>query len=257
MSKVHVIKDESLGGIEREYVEVGREANEGDYINVTKFNYDEKPISEIRKVDRLDDDITGDFILDYPIDDEYYFDSENDEYMTLEPSDIVRIDGERFRMLERKAAVGEKVVISFVEEACGHEVGMVLTVSEVYSDGSGIAAVGMDDYFPLDHEEYKVLEPVKTADDEFIELIANLARRVSSLESQVESLQNDVVRQAEELENYHTNYLDMLDVKYEMLMDDIVMLDERTQPKKDEVGESFLDSISEKIADRLIGGVRQ
>ena len=75
---------------------------------------------------------------------------------------------------------------------------------------------------------------MKTYSD-LLDIVANLSRRVNSLESQLKDTQTNLERQAEELLDYREDYLacgagiEFLDNIVEMLTDDIVMLDERTQ----------------------------
>jgi Mg2+ and Co2+ transporter CorA len=77
-----------------------------------------------------------------------------------------------------------------------------------------------------------------------IDVIANLARRVSSLERQLADTQRNLETFAEQTESN---------------TQDIAMLDERTQPQSAEVFtfEKFLDSIADKVAERLVGGERR
>jgi hypothetical protein len=73
-----------------------------------------------------------------------------------------------------------------------------------------------------------------------------LNNRVASLEQQLRDTQRNVERQAEELAT----------VKHlaDSNEQDIAMLDERTQPQSVEVVtfEKFLDSIADKVAERLV-----
>jgi septal ring factor EnvC (AmiA/AmiB activator) len=68
-----------------------------------------------------------------------------------------------------------------------------------------------------------------------IDIIANLARRVHSLEQQLRDTQRNIERQAEELENTkhrvskHATMFGIVEERVGMLTDDIITLDERTQ----------------------------
>jgi hypothetical protein len=83
------------------------------------------------------------------------------------------------------------------------------------------------------HEEVFVDE--SHASPQVIDIIANLARRITSLERQLVLTQNNVERQAEELENAkhriskHANMFGVVEEKVEMLTDDVITLDERSQ----------------------------
>jgi len=181
MAKTHLIKDESIGGVLREFIEVDRPAKFGDQIICT-FG----------------------------------------KFRTLEPTDTVVIAGERFRMVERKAKEGDKVIV--IEEGSGFNVGDILMVEYVTDSGTAdIEGGGV-----LFVEEYIVLEPVASDDlvtaeegddKSVIELLANLARRVTSLEQQLRDMQRNVETFAEQTE---------ANTK------DIAYLDERTRSTNDD-----------------------
>jgi TolA-binding protein len=71
--------------------------------------------------------------------------------------------------------------------------------------------------------------------DKAIELLANLANRVHSLEQQLRDTQGNVEKLAEELANTkhrvskHANMFGIVEEKVGMLTDDILTLDERSQ----------------------------
>ncbi|NYV67585.1 hypothetical protein HYI36_20105 [Bacillus sp. Gen3] len=145
MSKIHVLKDESLGGIEREYVMKTEElAAAGD---------------------RLPTMVPA-----------------------LEPTDIVHIDGDRYRMVDRKAEVGENVLV--IDDTCDqYDAGKVYEVREGNDDDIRIDS-NMGGTVFLEISEYRVLEPVEElvgvdhsqASPEVLDLLANLARRVTAIE---------------------------------------------------------------------------
>ncbi len=276
MSKVHLIKDESLGGIEREYKEVDRDAIVGDYVVITAPE-DTKDMYEIGDIMKAED------VNNLGIYNSGVSAPGNDaglichtEYKTLEPTDIVQINVERFRLVDRKEVVGDKVLIVNAEDTFDkYNNGDVIEVQRTATGGIENDVLsyesGNAEGYVCD-SEYVVLEPVKTnpsrtltvdisANTEFIDLIANLARRVNSLEQQLKDTQGNVERQAEELEYYRGDFLacgsgiEELDAKIEMITDDIVMLDERTQSPK-EVND-FIALVAEKVAHKLLAGARR
>ncbi|MEC2307688.1 hypothetical protein [Bacillus atrophaeus] len=118
---IHVLADETLGGIKREYVEVNRKAEVGEKIVIVdrydrEVGYENGAIFTVDRDDFLTvnehvesdaaksvDNIHG-FIL-------------REEYHVLEPTDIVHIDGpdgttQRYVLTDRKAEVGEKVIVT-------------------------------------------------------------------------------------------------------------------------------------------------
>ncbi|WP_151026040.1 hypothetical protein [Robertmurraya sp. DFI.2.37] len=204
--KTHLIADESIGGVQREYVEVERQADVGDYVVITQLNHEKA--NEIRRVIETAHDIqqieftprVGDEdIVDYEL---------GDTYKTLEPTDIVHIEGKRYRLVDSKAEVGEKVLAIHTGE--------VLSVKSVLSQFIRVyEPEEYTDQTRLNHENYRVLEPVadaiiankseptvdaRHASPEVVDLLANLARRVTSLESQLRDTQGNVEKLSEELE---------------------------------------------------------
>jgi len=202
-ANITVLKDESLGGIEREYREVKRKANAGERIKIVdaRMSFGHYANGDIMTITRVDRD--GDAIfrvgkrLSNPDGEIFAY---ADEYVTLEPTDIIRINGDRFRMVDRKAAVGERV-ITLVPGGLYTiiPVGSILTVEYAFNDGSGIdTRPGL-----YEHNEYRVLEPVESAEsvqqteplsakpapDQAAEIIAKLTTRVASLERRVTLLE--------------------------------------------------------------------
>ncbi|QVY62970.1 hypothetical protein [Cytobacillus gottheilii] len=209
----HYIADESIGGIEREYVETNNLAYIDDLV-VTEFPncftqgkvYEAIYVEDNGEVTLIDDE--GDeHILSFG------------NYKTLEPTNIVRIDGARYRLVERKAEVGEKILIRNANFTFGdYANGDVLNVVESDDD-----SVTVEDYGKvkdkvctyITHREYNVLEPIEAAsanDDlptvdatqaspQVIDMLANLARRVTSLESQLSDTQRNVETFAQQTES--------------------------------------------------------
>jgi len=221
MSKIHVLPDENLGGVLREYVEVEMIASNPE-----------------------------------------------DRFTTLEPTDIVRIYESddicgvyvRYRLVDRKAKVGEKVIVTNAlkgeRDNCPFDNGYVSTVIS-----AGERGITVNPCAPLYHHEYRVLEPVETVEEgddvltvdeteaprSVLDLLANLAHRLTTLEQQVARRVTELERKLGEyarkidgieadIQNINidlgTVEIDLKTVKenVEMALDDIVTLDERTQP---------------------------
>lgn len=210
--KIHVLADESLGGIKREYVEVDRKAIEGERIVIVEADCQ----SEYRNGDMA-------FVSRFVKDDSrfgYYAESilvngqlialYDREYHVLEPTNIVHIDGERYEMVDRKAEVDEKIVIIAPDDglAVDGDIGKIATVTEVFSE-EDIDASPMG---WVKRSEYLVLIPVESSEEEPqpsdpIDVIANLATRVAELErenkrikDEIDALHKDNRRHGEELE---------------------------------------------------------
>jgi hypothetical protein len=229
MANIHVFPDENLGGVLREFVEVDRAANVGDKIVIVNpfrlqfgDRYTQGTIMTVENVYEDGNVYCGKF----DIIDEY-------EYQTIEPTDIVHVDGQRYRLVDRKAKVGEKVI---VVEANGslvyRNVGEVVEIIE--TDGSSFSGMIRPHDFgekgAIFHFQYLVLEPIddespKTTED----LITNLAQRVAELERKLGEYTRKIDGMEVDIQNINAE-LGTVEKNIEMIFDDIVTLDERTQP---------------------------
>lgn len=218
MAEKFYIADESLGGIEREYVESGRKAEVGDYI----INNKGTVFEGYYRVTGYDNTYTPSYTVGHDDSlDEYTFAVSVELSITLIPTGNVRIDGERiFRMVDRKAEVGEKVIHLFEGKAEDDTVFVVSSVNDeeirfpdlkyehVDEDGDGGYVTG------IDHGSYRVLEPlepeeVPQATPDVIDILTNLAQAVVRLQKEVDSLSEqtdsnakDIVTFAEEFTEF-------------------------------------------------------
>ncbi|MBW7634738.1 hypothetical protein K1I48_14815 [Bacillus licheniformis] len=197
--KIHVLADESLGGIKREYVEVNRKAKLGEKIVIV----DADP-------GYGDHYSNGDFFTV-----ELYtgygsgvatkcgHHVGNNEYCTLEPTNVVHIDGpdgtERYEMVDRKAEVGEKVIITRSDDFPKGFVDFVKEFDDFFDDGSFFLNKGVpgEDFLDVDVDDYRVLVPVESSEEEPhpsdpIDVIANLATRVAELERENKRIKEEL-----------------------------------------------------------------
>lgn len=122
--------------------------------------------------------------------------------VVMEPTDIVMVDEERFRMVDRIGGVGEKILIvnGGLYVSAG-QIGVVEIVRSnmVLADIPENRNVYGDEVWYVDHNGYKVLEPVESAksggsgditalSDNIAKNIASLERRISQLERQLDKL---------------------------------------------------------------------
>ncbi|MEK4631437.1 MULTISPECIES: hypothetical protein [Bacillus] len=233
-AKIHVLADEKLGGIKREYVEVDRKAEVGEKIVIVeKADCDEwYENGSIFTVDRArpgkahvesDEAISGTNLSGFII---------RDEYHVLEPTDIIHIDGQRYEMADRKAEVGEKVV--HVNKDCGKSDGVVTEVTDVgpstvdiveyeVSDGENVCGIS--------HGYYRVLVPVETAEaderqpSDPIDVIASLAQEVAELKRKVSDLET-VVERHERINGRHNCEIDTLHKDNRTLGEELARLKE-------------------------------
>lgn len=162
------------------------------------------------------------------------------------------IDCKTFVEVERPAKVGEKVIVVESELLLGEDhYGNIYTTTKIegnlidtdgrWNDGSALN---------LDHHEYRVLVPQEEAPESTDDIIANLVRRVASLERRLESAesqlrdtQNNVERQGVEIaEVTHLAKSNEADIR---------TLDERTQPKLTPAEDKALDAFAEALAKEL------
>jgi hypothetical protein len=237
-TNVHLIADENLGGVLREYVEVDRPAKEGDLIVVYDGSdiYEDITAGKPYPVHKTFKSIGGDDYIKFydDVGDERVWSTPNEDYAVIEPTDIVHIDGARYRLVDRKAKVGDRIIIVDGKGWYRDKVGNIYEVihSSKYGfeeddDGRAYVEYEKNEYDEAIHyvrrENYRVLEPVEPAENELVtaeegdpkstlDLLANLARRVTELEWKLQTTQ----------ENYNK--------VFEKILDDIVTLDERTQP---------------------------
>jgi hypothetical protein len=218
MSNVHILPDENLGGVLREFVEVDRKAEIGEKIIVTNAYmngsyYDNGDIFTV--IERYDlsssesPDCVGVYVKE--IGDNYGI--RDYEYKTLQPTDIAHLreengteqrDGKpsRFRLVDRKAKVGEKVLtVKYDEDDTGIKPGDVLTCNESDYDDGSITVLNGSGFFDISiGDKYYVLEPLDSAEPEPIEvdtrhaspqvvdMLANLAQRVAELERELSEI---------------------------------------------------------------------
>jgi hypothetical protein len=239
-TNVHILPDENLGGVLREYIEVDRKAKDGDYVS-TRFGI--HIVSDYNHSEIVAGDLAGYYSRVF----------KHGDYKTLEPTNIIRLREGRYRLVDRKAKVGEKVVVFDHSNENGNG---VFTVYDVYVVNDAISYAGKDGrYYGASSKNYRVLEPVEPAEatddvltvDEteasksVIDLLANLARRVTELERAYETLKRRQVidnihvlkrRQERLFEEINAIYrkIDGIEADVQMALDDIVTLDERTQP---------------------------
>ena len=203
---IHVMRDESLGGTLREYREVKRKARVGELVKATGDCGEFYSDGDIGIVVKLDGD--GDAWAN--------FDSTGrracagnhvrGEYVVLEPTDILVIDtpdgggkAARYRLVDRKAAVGERVIV--VSDHMCHDIppGEVGRIEhgDTFDYENTTYYVG-NDKEPDTERDYRVLDPLPSADstllsdkpaeDQAAANIVALTLKVTELESRLNAI---------------------------------------------------------------------
>lgn len=193
--QITVMKDENLGGVEREYREVRRKADVGERIKIIN-NRMAHPIptgtigilgrGETMEYDEIE------YFIGRGMEPDHFRD-----YVVLVPTDVIRVNGERLRMVDRSVNDGDRVIIVKNNEHFRHEpykVGSVYSVKGAI--GSHIQET-KEHGFGISVGHYRVLEPVGPVNaakpTEIERLTADLAalavkytemeRRVAALEA--------------------------------------------------------------------------
>src|SRR5690606_39162317 len=186
--KVHVLKDETLGGVKREYVEVERKAEVGDLVRIYEYADDfEDFIGRIDRVDSCNDLITYGHYNNRS-DDRRDITEGSDKCAVLEPTDIVIIGGKRYRIEERLAEPGELILRK--------KNGLTYDVKDVAGD---FIIVGDSQLFL--EEDYVVLKRVDAPQSQD-DIIANLVRRVMDLERKNERLETELTDAKSDIETW-------------------------------------------------------
>ncbi|MGG1042544.1 hypothetical protein ABE153_11675 [Bacillus velezensis] len=248
-AKIHVLADETLGGIKREYVEVDRKAEVGEKIVIVNADVQcEEPYNngDIFETERLLGYIRG-------IKTTCHRDIHDFEYRVLEPTDIVHIDGERYVLTDRKAEVGEKVIVTKSEDFPKGFIAEVEIIDDSSEDISFYLTEGIDGNFFLDgtNESYRVLVPVDAAEDEPkpadpIDVIASLAQEVAELKRKVSDLET-VVERHERINGRHNCEIDTLHKDNRTLGEELARL-KQDGNKQQPTGTSFADFCEGYIA---------
>ncbi|ETT41592.1 hypothetical protein C162_26005 [Paenibacillus sp. FSL R7-269] len=202
---ITVLPDESLGGVLREYREVKRKAIVGERIKVTSdIRFGERRAGGIHTVTRLSS--YGLVDTDGKWGDGSTLNLPADEYVVLEASDIIRIDDKdgvsrAYRMVDRKAAVGERVIIT--KGNLVFNVGQAATVHEsAIIEDDGICFLdGCYGTYP--NGKYAVLEPAASAaptpllsdqpaESQAVANVASLVLRLTQAEAKITTLESAI-----------------------------------------------------------------
>ena len=185
--------------------------------------------------------------------------------------EVIVYNGKKYKLVNRVAKAGDLVIYAFEGHNTKTFDGVVSIVEE-----SGASSVDITPYYNNDDEEvigichgsYRVLKPMELDTPEDLpepksntEIIANLARRVYELENRLNSTEIDLQTFAETAEtaDYKAGQaltssaaVGELSDKVEMITDDIIMLDERSQPLVDD----SKDDLATELADIVIRKIR-
>lgn len=206
--KITVLPDESLGGIEREYREVKRKATAGERIKIITgrdafLGQDFRgTVHDVTDVVGFNVKTTGKWK------DGSVLNPAHDDYVVLEPTAAVYVDdpdgvGRKYRMVDRKAAVGERVIIvNEGRESCGGayyrkgDVGYFVDYGQLYGN-IRVSFIGTSRKSYVSPGDYHVLEPLaaapllseQSAQDQAAATISALALRLDALTERMDALE--------------------------------------------------------------------
>src|SRR5690625_1572878 len=178
--------------------------------------------------------------------------------------------GERYKLVDGEAKGGD--VVTYVQDGkytkiCEEVGAEVVSFEEEVANIPEYTDMNGDDVCGIYREFYRVLEPIESGEESpDLDLIANLARRVHELEERLDSAEKDVKTFAEiatEADYKAGQALtsvrslseasDRAAEAVDMLTDDIVLLDERTQP----LVEDNTDGLAKELAEEVIKRIRE
>lgn len=247
MTGLHYIADEELGGVEREYVKKDGTTHVGDFLHVTE--YGDNPKDVLVKVSHVDG--WGGYIayadpFVQGVGDRYDITPYEDEWTPLRATDIIKVDGKRYKLADRKAEAGDMIHVTRFDNVSVNDVVAVTASDGVRVDikpvinGCGLFAYNLGDectvYEPAEapksvgslHVDVKFdAEDVEKLIDMIEELtagVAHLNRKVAFLEMQAENNGKDIEAWAETFTEFAAEHTERI----ESVSDDIVLLDERT-----------------------------
>ncbi|WP_342480434.1 hypothetical protein NST07_25815 [Paenibacillus sp. FSL L8-0340] len=209
---VTLLPDESLGGLMREYRKVKRKACVGELVKIVDNNCGHRfPDGEIVRIRSVN---TAEYL-----DKRDWWAVKEMDYAVLEPTDIIVIKTdeprgkrERFRLVDRKAALGERVIIVNDRSGSGGSdgeffrvgtVGVYCGDNDVDFNGCGNDYVYLIGKWSVNPNARRVLEPVATAEhapllsaqpaeSQAAANIASLALRLTQAEAKITALESAI-----------------------------------------------------------------
>ncbi|WP_339811174.1 hypothetical protein MKY63_00805 [Paenibacillus sp. FSL R7-0189] len=199
---ITLLPDESLGGVLREYREVKRKADVGETVKVVASDSaDNGVVGSIGVCTRNDQFCDESIDTTMTHDEDGFIDVVRAEYVVLEPTEILVINNERFRMVDRKAVVGDRVIMTAGN--CAFSVGQVITVhGDARIKDGGISYID-GEFGTYPDGKYALLEPLTSADstllsalplaDQYAENITVLTRKIAQLEKRNTALESRIL----------------------------------------------------------------
>jgi len=167
-----------------------------------------------------------------------------------------------YKEVDRVAKIGEEIKIVDAKVTYGdYDNGDIFTVESHY-ECKGIWAKELPEgAIYIGHSEYVVLEPIEESPD-LADLVIRLSQTVARQQSEIDTLKADLQSFAETATSadYKAGQaltssaaVGELSDKVDMITDDVVMLDERSQPLVDD----SKDDLATELADTIIRKIRE
>lgn len=117
--------------------------------------------------------------------------------------ETVEIDGIKYELHDRKAEVGDKIIITYKQAISEDmfEIGDVFVTQAVLPSGTVIAPNKEDALEVIGRDEYKVLHPVSSenepdetteSDTSVMDVLAKISRSISALDKRIHTLEADI-----------------------------------------------------------------
>src|SRR5690625_497872 len=168
----------------------------------------------------------------------------------------------KYREVDRVAEVGEKIKVIDAKVTYGdYDNGDIFTVESRYGRKGIWAKELPEGAIYIGHSEYVVLEPLdnESSSTDLSDLVIRLSQTVARQQSEIDTLKADLQSFAETATEADykagqalTTSADLSD-KVDMITDDVVMLDERSQPLVDD----SKDDLATELADTVIRKIRE
>src|SRR5690625_144616 len=169
----------------------------------------------------------------------------------------ILVDGEEYVRADRGAEVGDLIRIlrydGKIVDICAKVLGDNYFNHEEFCAEPISGDVSEEDFYEgrllintLISDQYATLEPKDDTPQTDRDLIIELAYTVSKMQREIDELKESESNNRKNLLNLRGYFLEV-DDKAEMLIDDVAMLDERTQPLTDDGAKEFAEGLSDVI----------
>lgn len=196
MEKYVYIKDENLGGVEREYIKLQREPKLGDPVYIKSLG----ALDIVQEIERCSWE-SGGVLIRVLLESNRRV--EASDVITVKVTGNIRVNGKRYYVEDTAAKSGDLVLVT-KDILPSVTAGMILKVDG--SPNNSVFSWVDDDLIEVQYRDYLVLTAIKEGETDNIKLldiIANLARRVALTEEQLRCLKDEEYDGNVYIKNYY------------------------------------------------------